>query len=189
VGFLRRQTEEIANRAAKGIGSVPGEEKLRVAWLATGPFGSGVFDMLHKKGVSVPWFQHGYTCHQMGYRDFARFGYGGDENEFKRKLTPLEEIARASLHNSWAGRGIERWIESVTHVCRELNIEAVVQFLHTGCVTTGGIAKVMAEILEAKLGLPVLNVQGRQNDWSQEDERQFQEEVNEFIDMCLANKK
>ncbi|MFC2038348.1 2-hydroxyacyl-CoA dehydratase family protein, partial [Chloroflexota bacterium] len=110
-------------------------------------------------------------------------------DEFKCKLTPLEEVARASLHNSWAGRGLERWVESVSHVCRDLKIDAVVQFLHTGCVTTGGIAKVMEEVLEKELGIPVRNIQGRQNDWSAEDEQEFQGNVNEFIDLCIANKK
>ena len=187
--WLRLQTEEIANRAAKGIGSVVGEEKLRVAWLATGPFGSGIFDMLHKKGVSIPWFQHGFTCDEFGFHDFADFGYYGDTNEYKHKLTPLEEIARHNLHNGWGGRGLERWVRSVTDVCRDLKIDAVVQYLHTGCVTTGGLAQVTAEILEKELGISVLNIQGRQNDWNEDKEREFQKNVGEFVDMCIANKK
>ncbi|MFC2039155.1 hypothetical protein ACFLUG_05245, partial [Chloroflexota bacterium] len=63
-------------------------------------------------------------------------------DEFKCKLTPLEEIARRNVHNGWGGRGLERWTAAVRDVCIDLKIDAVVQFLHTGCVTTGGIANV-----------------------------------------------
>ena len=190
LNYWLAQTEEVAERAAKGIGSVVNnEEKLRIAWLATGPFGSGVFDMLHKRGVSIPWFQHGFTCNQYGFRDYAYFKHYSDETEFKCKLNVLEEISRKTAHNGWGGRGLERWVRSVTEVCRDLRIDAVVQFLHTGCVTVGGLAQVTKEILESQLGIPVLNIQGRQNDWDAEKERDFQRGVNEFIDMCLEKKK
>ena len=40
--------DELFERADKGIGGVH-EEKLRIAWLATGPYGRSTFELLRKK--------------------------------------------------------------------------------------------------------------------------------------------
>jgi len=128
--YCRSYRDELFERADKGIGGVP-EEKLRIAWLATGPYGRATFDLLSRKGVSVPWFHYGMAPQMFGV---LRNDYG-DDSIYGRKLTPLEEVARRWNCNVWAGPS-EMWVDTLVQVCKELKIDAVVDFLQTGCVTT-----------------------------------------------------
>ncbi len=49
--YCRMYRDELFERAGKRIGGVP-EEKLRIAWLATGRYGRATFDLLRRNGVS-----------------------------------------------------------------------------------------------------------------------------------------
>lgn len=181
--YCRLYHDELFDRAEKGIGGVP-EEKLRVAWLATGPFGRATFDLLTKKGVSLPWFHHGTGPFYFGV---IRDDYG-DDSVYGRKLTPLEELGRYLNANSWGGTA-DDWINPLIKACRELEVDAVVDFLQVGCMTTNGLKKITAQRLKDELGIPTLDLQGRELFATEVGQLEMNRKLEEFLDLCIANKK
>ncbi|MBI4304022.1 MAG: 2-hydroxyacyl-CoA dehydratase [Chloroflexi bacterium] len=185
VEYFRMYRDELFERAEKGIGGVP-EEKLRVAWLCTGPYGRSTFDLLTRKGVSLPWFHYGVAPWAFGV---VRDDYG-DESTYGRKLTPLEEAVRTGPWNAnvWAGQS-EKWVGSLTQICRELKIDAVVDFLQVGCITTKNLKKITAQRLKDELGIPTLDLEGREFFATEAGQMEMNRKLEEFLDMCIANKK
>ncbi|MBI2957428.1 MAG: 2-hydroxyacyl-CoA dehydratase, partial [Chloroflexi bacterium] len=96
--YYEMYREELQDRVKAGYTPV-GEEKLRIVWSITGPYGSNIWDYLAKRGVSVPYWHYGGAD-----RVFTKPAYG-DLTDFGRELTPLEEEARIALYKSWAGCG------------------------------------------------------------------------------------
>ena len=174
--------DELLERADKGMGGVP-EEKLRLAWLATGPYGRSTFDLLTKKGVSLPWFHHGTAPFYFGV---VRNDYG-DDSTYGRKLTPLEEMGRYINANSWAGDA-NMWVDPLIQVCRELKIDAVVDFLQVGCITTKNLKRITAQRLDEELGIPTLDLEGREFFDTEAGQQEMLRKLEEFLDMCIANK-
>lgn len=183
VEYCRMYRDEMFERADKGIAGVP-EEKLRVAWLATGPFGRSTFDLLTKKGVSLPWFHYGVAAYNYGLVN----NYYGDESVYHRKLTPLEEMARVWNCNSWAGDW-NAWVDPLIVACRDLKIDAVVDFLQPGCVTTKNLKFITAQRLKEELGIPTLDLEGREFFSTEAAQIEMNRKLEEFLDMCIANKK
>lgn len=181
--YCRVFRDELFDRAEKSVGGVR-EEKLRVAWLATGPYGRTTFDLLAEKGVSLPWFQFG----------FAPFNYGlihdgyGDDTVYGRKLTPLEEVARSWNYNSWAGTAAN-WIDPLIQACRDLKIDAVVDFLQPGCITTKNLKWITAMRLQQELGIPTLDLEGRELFSTEADQIKMNRRLAEFLDMCIEAKQ
>lgn len=177
--YFRTRRDEVRERAARGV-SPSGQEKLRILWAVSGPYYSDPFGFLEQRGVSVPFFLFGIATRLFG----VRYGMYGDETEYGRKLTPLEEQARVLNCNAWAGLAT-RWVEDALFVCRDLKIDAIVNFLQRGCGATLGLAKLLADEAEEKLGIPTLQIEGRQLDSGDYDERQFLARLSDFVDMCL----
>jgi len=181
--FAKMYRDELFERADTGVGGVT-EERLRVAWLATGPFGRETFDLLSKKGIGMPLF----------YRDEIAFEYGaekndyGDDSVYGKHLTPLEEIARRSNCLHWGGDA-ELWVGPLVKLCRELKIDAVVDFLQAGCVPTKNLKKITSIRLKDELGIPTLDLEGRQMLMTEAAQVEMNKRLEEFLDMCLANKK
>ncbi len=182
--YARMYHDELFERAEKGIGGVK-DEKLRIAWLATGPYGRETFDMLAKKGVSLPWFHYGVAPPSFGV---VPCDYG-DEKTYGRKLTPIEELVRIRHWNTniWSGPG-EMWVGSLVKVCRELKIDAVVDFLQVGCITTKNLKRITAQRLRDELGIPTLDLEGREFFASEAEQYAMNHKLEEFLDMCIANK-
>ncbi len=146
--YLKTYHDEVLKRAEKGIGRV-GEEKLRIAWLNTFNYGRGTTDLLTKKGVSLVYFGNGG-----GPMNYGLYGYDvGDERAYGRKLTPLEEVASRGNYNVWANPA-EAVGDSLIRACRELKIDAVVDFLQVGCYVTPGLNTITAERVKMKLAFP-----------------------------------
>ncbi|MBI4303038.1 MAG: 2-hydroxyacyl-CoA dehydratase [Chloroflexi bacterium] len=181
--YCQAYHDEVFERAEKGIGGVP-EEKLRIAWLATGPFGRSTFDLLTRKGVSIPWFHYGTSPFYFGliHNDY------GDDSTYGRKLTPLEEMGRYINANAWGSTG-ELWVDSLVRACRELKIDAVVDFLQVGCITTKNLKRITAQSLKEELGIPTLDLEGREFFASEVSMVEMNKRLEEFLDMCIANKK
>jgi hypothetical protein len=169
-------------RAEKGIAGVP-EEKLRIAWLATGPFGRATFDLLVGKGVSLPWFHYGASPYYFGVVPSAY----GDESTYGRKLEPLEELARYMNANVWAGDA-NKWIDPLVKACRELKIDAVVDFLQVGCITTKNLRRITAQRLQDELDIPTLDLEGREFFDTEAGQLEMNRKLEEFLDMCIATK-
>jgi hypothetical protein len=183
VEYCKMFHDEMFERAEKGIGGVK-EEKLRIAWLATGPYGRSTFDMLNKKGIGLPWFHYGVASYNFG---LLRNDYG-DDTIYGRKLSPLEEVARHFNSNTWAGEA-NLWTDSLVQVCIELKIDAVVDFLQVGCVPTKNLKRITAQILRDELGIPTLDLEGREFFSTEASTNEMNRKLEEFLDMCIAKKQ
>ncbi|MBM2825774.1 MAG: Benzoyl-CoA reductase/2-hydroxyglutaryl-CoA dehydratase subunit, BcrC/BadD/HgdB [Dehalococcoidales bacterium] len=182
--YVKMYRDELFERAAKGIGGVP-EEKLRIAWLATGPYGRSTFDLMTKKGVSMVWFHPGNGAPSFGV---IRSDYG--DNLYGKKLTPLEELARRHHfdNNVWGGTS-ETWIDPLIKVCRELKVDAVVDFLQVGCIVTKNLRKITSQRLQDEVGIPTLDLEGREFFATEAGTIEMNKKLEEFLDLCIANKK
>lgn len=180
--YWRVFADEMKERAAKNYGVLE-DEKLRFLWAVTGPFYFNPFELLAKRGVAVPALQFGVMSRWFG----AEFGFVGDETEYGRKLTPLEELARFLNGNTWAGIG-DRWINGTLNMAHELKCDGIVYFLQLGCSASGGVQRIIAERAEKELGIPTLLLQGRQLDPFYKSQQESEAELNAFIDLCLSKK-
>jgi hypothetical protein len=138
---------------------------------------------LVKKGVAVPALQFGWMPRIFGikYKPF------GDESEYGRKLTPMEEQARLLNFNSWAVLG-ETWVEDILDVCRNLKIDGIVYYVQIGCTASGGLGRIAAEQAEKELGIPTLLMEGHQLDAQFKSQQECEEELEAFVDLCLVRK-
>ena len=180
--YFRIWRDEMQERADKGIGAV-NEEKLRVLWAVSGPFYTDPFSFLEKRGVSIPWFQFDMAMRWSG----VKYPLYGDKTEYGRKLAPLEEEARMMNSLSWGGLA-QRWVDDTLFVCRDLKIDAIINFKQVGCTATVGLAKILEDCAERELGIPTLHFEGRQLDPSYFDPVQVNTQLNVFVDSCLRRK-
>lgn len=182
VEYYEAYRDELQERVRNGFSSV-GAEKLRIVWAITGPYGSGVWDYLVSRGVSVPYWHYGG-----GEKNFIA-PMLGDETEFGRKLTPLEEVARTLLYNSWGGSG-ERWINDTLAECKKAQADGLVMFEQTGCSPVLGLGKIIMDRLETERGIPALCVEGRMLlGHTERSQAEFMSALVPFIDLCLDRKK
>lgn len=179
--WLRIKRDEMYKRADEGIGVLP-EEKLRLMWTVTGPMHANPFRILEEKGVTVPAYQVGGSARMDGITPTY-----GDETEYGRKLTPLEEQARMLNCNSW-GSNAQRWINACLHVVREQKVGAIVNFLQVGCVQTLGLHKLLADAAEQELGIPTLHIEGRMLESESYNQQEFETKLTDFLDICIARK-
>jgi len=142
--YWHMRVEELEERAARGAER---EEKLRVIWLFPIPLYFDIFSMFDRLGVSLaamwlpPWGAFN------GWRSSW-----GDDKEFGRKLTPLEEEARYMLgEDNYKG---SEWADNVIKMCRDLSCDAVVYHECIGCSHIGGLARLVTDTVERELGLP-----------------------------------
>jgi len=177
--YFRIWRDEMQERADKGMGAVK-EEKLRVLWAVSGPFYADPFSLLERRGVSIPWFQFDVAMRWSG----VKYPLYGDETEYGRKLSPLEEEARIMNSFSWGGLA-QRWIDDTLFVCRDLKINAIINFRQVGCTATVGLAKILEDRAERELGIPTMHFDGRQLDHSYFDAVQVNSQLDIFVDSCL----
>ena len=181
VEYYRVLHDEIAERVEKGQGVVK-EEKARIMWTITAPFFADVFKVLEAQGASVVHFQNGGSA-----RAFGKKGYYGDDNEYGRKLTPLEDQARVLTLGSWAGLA-NLWVDDTIYFCKELGIDGIVNFEQWGCVAAVLTRKVLQDRVEKELGIPNLFIEGRNLDNSTFNMRDFQERMEHFVQICIERK-
>ncbi|MDY7034963.1 MAG: 2-hydroxyacyl-CoA dehydratase family protein [Thermodesulfobacteriota bacterium] len=174
--------DEIAERVAKGQGVLEGGERMRMMWLVAAPLYVNVFDFLEKRGVSVPIYLYDIAPRLFGITP----GYG-DETEYGRKLTPLEEAARIMNRVSWGQPGPE-WYNDVVQESKHFKVDGVVHFMQSGCATTIPSAKIVADRLEKEVGIPTLMIDGRSLDSSSYDQTEFQRKLEDFINLCALKK-
>ncbi|MBI2958498.1 MAG: 2-hydroxyacyl-CoA dehydratase [Chloroflexi bacterium] len=181
VEYYETYRDELADRVSRGFTPV-GEEKLRIVWAISGPYGSKAWDYLAQRGVSVPFWQYGGA-----EKNFIRPIYG-DESEFGKALTPLEEVARTLLYNSWGGTG-ERWINDVVAACREFRADGLVLFEQTGCLPVLGLGKPVADRVDKEMGIPAWCADGRMLlGHTANAEAQFMAGLESFVNLCFERK-
>ncbi len=182
VEYMRQCAEEIGEKAERGIGAVEGEEKLRLLWSVSGPYYVDPFAWLAKRGVAVP----AVEMTSFNERISGRSTYYGDLWN-GRKLTPLEEEGR-QLDMLWGRLGKES-VKSHIDTCRDLKLEGIVYFLQWGCSVSNNLGKIVADAVERELGIPTLLIEGRMSDQSMFDEKDFFSRLEEFVGICLQNKR
>ena len=183
IEWLQAYRDELYERASSGNTALK-EERLRLMWAVSGPYYGGIFNLLQERGVSLPVFMHGIAT-----RTYAvRFDCYGDTEEYGRRLTPLEELARMFNRITWCGLA-DRWIEDCLYVCRDLRIDAIVNFVQWGCSPTVGIGKLLGDAAERELGIPTLQLEGRAMFQESGSIQRIEEMLGSFIDVCLARKQ
>jgi benzoyl-CoA reductase/2-hydroxyglutaryl-CoA dehydratase subunit BcrC/BadD/HgdB len=180
--YIRIWHDELMERAENGIGAVA-EEKLRFLWVTSGPIYANPFAYLEKRGVTVPIMFIGGIGPFYG----SSSGHIGDDTEYGRKLSPLEEEARRMNRATWVGLS-SRWVNGALQTCRDLRIDGIVNFRQMGCTQTLGIGKLLEERAERELGIPTLQIDGRNISTEMYDEAEFNGRLDAFVDMCMASK-
>lgn len=180
LNYFAAWRDEMMERAEKGVGVLE-NEKLRLLWVVTGPFYFNPFQVLARRGVAVPALQFGWMPRMYGIK-YANYG---DESEYGRKLSPLEEQARLLNSNGWAGLG-ETWVNDTLDVCRDLKVDGMVYYVQIGCTASAGLGRVAAERAERELGIPTLLLEGRQLDSHFKSQEECERELETFVDLCLG---
>jgi benzoyl-CoA reductase/2-hydroxyglutaryl-CoA dehydratase subunit BcrC/BadD/HgdB len=179
IEYAKARRDEIAERVKNGIAAVPGEKK-RVIWTVTRPFFMDTFKVLDNKGIVVPLFYSGPTNMRVPVPENTNWG--------KRQLTPLEKIAAWYLEQLWSGTG-NKWVEGLMWVCQDLKVDGIINYLQRGATCTLGLAKLVEEAAEKRLGIPTLQLEGTQWDTNYANEAQITAKLSVFADLLLRQSK
>jgi len=158
------------------------EEKLRLMWAVSGPFFYDPFTFLDRLGVSVPIWTWSDQTEKMAGREPTT----GDETQFGRKLTPLEEMARGRKWG-WGDRS-HYYVDSIITTCKDLELDGIVYFKQTGCSPTMSLGAIVSDRADHELGIPTLEVEARQLDQRGFNPKQFLSTLVEFCNICLGKK-
>jgi benzoyl-CoA reductase/2-hydroxyglutaryl-CoA dehydratase subunit BcrC/BadD/HgdB len=178
VEWARARRDEVLERVDKGIAAVPGE-KLRILWTVTRPTFFDPYAVLSKWKIVVPFAFGGAS-----YWTIPGFGSPPWDDS---KLTPLEKEAAALISITWTGEG-KRWVDGIRQVCQDLQIDAIINYLMLGCTATLGLQKVVKDMAENELGIPTLQLEGKQLDATYASEATISAKLDEFAQICLTNR-
>jgi hypothetical protein len=174
--FWKQRVKDIETRIAQGVKK---DEKLRILWLNPLPLYMDIFSLLDQLGVSMlTWIPP--LAPFNGWR-----ANWGDEKEFGRKLTPLEEEARFMFGDIY---GTKEWADEVAWMCKELSCDAVVYYQLVGCLHIGAPFRMVADTLKEKLGIPTLVMPGRLYDPSVMPPAEIEDRLKMFVDAVLVSK-
>jgi len=183
--YWRIHIEELEERANRASAEGRERQKLRVLWVWDPPFCidfSTLVDLLDSRGVVVPALFLGFTPYFSGRNP----GFG-DEKEFGRKLSPLEETARMMLGWCWREEG-RSWVDEIIWTCQDLGCEAIIVTQPTDCLTTASLAKLVADTADRRLGVPTLIIPSTTYNLTVVPSAEYISRLNEFIDTVLAQK-
>ena len=91
------------------------------------------------------------------------------------------------MDSVWAGPGTT-WVNNLLWIARDLQVDAIVNYDMRGCTATLGLKKIVDDVVEKELGIPVLHVEGSQFDSSYASEATITAQLDEFAQMCLSKK-
>ncbi|MBI4303654.1 MAG: 2-hydroxyacyl-CoA dehydratase [Chloroflexi bacterium] len=181
IEWAKVRREELYERAEKGVGALP-DEKLRAVWLCTGYNNDRApLDYLESRGVAV--------INRIDGGGGARLGRTrsyGDQTQFGRKLSPLEEVARETLNNIWIGLG-PRWVDGLVAQAKDLSCDFVINFIQSGCLQIAGLAQIVDESLERE-GITSFRIEGRSLFTEGYDRDDVISRFADFVDMMLRKK-
>jgi len=177
VEYARARRDEMAERIEKGQAGVPGE-KLRILWAVTRPFFMDPFKVLAKRKAAVIYFYSGPS---------ALVTPLPKPEYYNRRLSPLEKVAAVAAASMWGGTG-RKWVDNMIWIARDLDVDAIVNYNMLGCTATLGLRKLVEEKAEKELGIPVLQLEGKQHDMTYANEATISAKLDEFIQMCLSRK-
>lgn len=182
--YWRIHTEELEERADKVSDEDRAREKLRVLWVWDPPFCLDFFalvDLLNSRGVAVPNLFLGHTPFLSG-----RISGFGDDKEFGRKLSPLEEMAKMMLSWCWREEA-SSWIDEIIWTCQDLRCDAIIITQPSDCLTTASMAKLVADTAQKQIGVSTLIIPSTTYE-TVISPAEYTARLNEFIDAALARK-
>ncbi len=176
VEYARVRRDEVGELVAKGIGGVQ-EEKLRMVWTVTRPWFMDPFPVLEKRGAAV--LLHYWAINgAVPLPSFAEYR--------NRRLNPLEKVAAEILNGQLSGSG-PRYIATLMWIAKDLQLDAIINYNMLGCTAALGLKKPLEEEAE-KLGVSVLQLEGKQWDSNFASEETINNSLDEFAQMCLGKK-
>ena len=176
--YMRVRRDEVAERVEKGIAAVEGE-LLRMLWTVTRPFFMNPFRVLEKWKVVVPLYYSGPIAM---WSPLPGRNFWGDA-----KLTPLEKVAANALLDQWGHTG-KKWVDDMIWICRDLQLDAIINYCMLGCTATLGIRKMVEETAEKELGIPTLQLEGKQWDSRYAGEEAITAKLDDFAQVCLSQR-
>lgn len=173
--YYEARRDEIKERVEKGIAAVP-NEKVRLMWTTTRPFFMDPFSVLANHGANVCFFYSGPvgTWAPFPGRRFWK----------KSNLKPLERVAAHALSDQWAHLG-SNWVEPMIWICRDLGIDGIINYNMVGCVATLGLRRLIEEKAERELGIPTLQLEGKQWDSAFMSAEKIAEKLEQFAEICI----
>lgn len=176
--YMQARRDEISERVEKGLAGVPGE-KLRLLWTVTRPFFMDPFEVLAKRKVAVVFYYSGPTWRNI---PSSRLPYWGD-----RELSPLEKVAADAISSRYRTPATT-WISEILKVCKDFQIDGIINYNMVGCTATLGFKKLLEDAVEKEFGIPTLQLEGKQWDKNFANEGIISTQLDEFAQMCLSNK-
>lgn len=177
VEFARIRRDEVGERLAKGVAGLPGERK-RVVWTVTRPFFMDPFKVLEKWNTNVVLLYNGNVRKSVPIPTPAWMK--------GRTLTPLEKVAFGELRALWSGPGT-RWTDNLLWVCKELGADAIINYNMLGCTATLPLSKLVADRAKQELGIPTLQLEGKQWDPNYASEETITAKLDRFAEMFLKD--
>lgn len=174
--YMRVRRDEVAERVEKGIAAVQGE-KLRMLWTVTRPFFMNPFRVLEKWGIVVPLYYSGPIAM---WAPLPGRIFWGD-----KKLSPLEKVAANALLDQWGHRG-SKWVNDMMWISHDLQLDAIINYCMLGCTATLGLRKMVEESAERDLGIPTLQLEGKQWDSRYANEEVITAKLDDFAQVCLS---
>ncbi|MFC1533176.1 2-hydroxyacyl-CoA dehydratase [Thermodesulfobacteriota bacterium] len=178
VEYAKLRRDEVGERLAKGQFAVP-DEKARVIWTVTNPQYMDVQRVLFKHKIAMI-LQYGGLTHNLVPLPLPDYMVG-------KTLTPLEKVAYGKASSLWAGTS-SRWIDNLIWTCRDLGADGIVYYNMLGCGATLGLRKMVEEKAEAELGIPTLQLEGKQWDTDYASPETISGKLDEFAQLVLSRK-
>lgn len=171
--------QELTVKAESGFSPLKGEETARISWQCTAPFYDDLFSYFEERGVGIPLYEEG-PGYQMNR-------IVGDDEQYGRRLSPIEECAAHVCYAHWHGSYRRRLNEMVSRA-REWNIDGIVHFQQTGCPTCLGTAALLARECEKELGIPSFFIEGHCQDSEGYNREEMEARLDEIIQLVKARK-
>ncbi len=179
--YLRVLRDELGERVATGKGPYP-EERLRLLWSGQSHDLQAInpTKLLMERKVAMPLTVFGEAVRAIGLRCTPY----GEVSEYGVKLSPLQHEARTVDTNTYGGPG-KRWVNDTLNVARDIGAHGIIHYLLIGCTPMRGLGSMLEERAKKELGIPILNIEGRQLDKDYMTQEKFDEILSPFIDKCF----
>lgn len=177
--YFAQVADEMQERIEQGITPLKdNKENSRVFWMTSAPFYDDPFSFLEQKGCASPLYEEG-----PGVPSRHVPGIGGI---FDPDLSPVRHEAATQLTNHWAATA-ERRIDNVISKSKELDIDGLVHFMQWGCQTCNNMAKILGQVAEGH-GIKSIYFRGSCQDQRKHNQKEFENELNEWLDLFINNK-
>lgn len=180
VKAMEARYEELAERAAKGIAAVPGEQA-RLIWTMTNPVFMDVFKVLADQKIAVLTQYEGEPMRR--WAPLPR-----KEPEWLNKYMPLKPLEKIAAQSVLGIKTAKEWVDGLMWVCKQLDVDGIVNYNMVGCTEVLGIKRLVEERAQEELDIPTLQLEGKQWDENFADEKTITAQLNEFAALILGKK-